>query len=250
MRLSDSINKGHLSAYQRWEMTSFEEKPIPVVDPTPVMRAPLPRVSAQEIAQIKEQARQEGYATGLEESHQIGYDAGLLDGQEALQLQQDTFEMLTKQFIATRRTADQVLAQDVLDFALHFTQAMLKHALIIDPALVIPIIQHAITTLPSIQQPAQLFLHPDDAHLVRHKIGSELSASGWSILNEGQLHRGDCRIETANNQINATLRTRWDQLIAPLGCDTSWLSSSTRTVVDQATDAAATAVSNNTSDSL
>ena len=244
MHLSDAINKGQLSAYQRWEMTSFEEKPIPTLAPAPapVIRRPPPPppVSPEEIALIKEQAREEGYAQGLEESHQIGYETGLTEGQQELQLQQDAFGMLAKQFVATRRVADQVLAQDILDFALHLSRAMFKQALNIDRTLIIPLIEHAIASMPSIQQPAQLFLHPHDAELVRHKLGSDLTAAGWSIQHDLHLHPGDCRIETAKNQLDASLATRWEQLTAALGRDIHWLSSSEKTSGTERTNPART----------
>jgi flagellar assembly protein FliH len=37
------------------------------------------------------------------------------------------------------------------------------------------------------------------------------------------MERGGCRIETASNQIDATIGTRWDRITAALGKDTDWL---------------------------
>jgi flagellar assembly protein FliH len=34
---------------------------------------------------------------------------------------------------------------------------------------------------------------------------------------------GSCRVETANNQIDASLPTRWKRLAAALGKDSDWL---------------------------
>jgi flagellar assembly protein FliH len=46
---------------------------------------------------------------------------------------------------------------------------------------------------------------------------------GWKIADDRQLEPGSCRIETANNQIDASLPTRWQRLAASLGKESDWL---------------------------
>ena len=59
----------------------------------------------------------------------------------------------------------------MLDLALDLAKAMLKTALAVRPELVLPIVAEAIHYLPALQQPALLFLHPDDALLVKNAHG-------------------------------------------------------------------------------
>ena len=79
------------------------------------------------------------------------------------------------------------------------------------------------TYLPSLQQPALLMLHPDDAEIVRAGIGHELDKSGWRIVEDAQLERGGCRVDTASNQIDAQIASRWQRLTASLNADVDWL---------------------------
>jgi len=46
---------------------------------------------------------------------------------------------------------------------------------------------------------------------------------GWHLTDDAQLAPGSCRVETANNQIDASLPTRWQRLMASLGKDSDWL---------------------------
>ena len=103
-------------------------------------------------------------------------------------------------------------------------RALLKSALAIRPELVIPIVREAVRYLPAVQQPALLFLNPDDAVLVNDQIGDELTKLGWQIAGDAKLTPGGCRVETANNQIDASLPARWQRLAASLSKESDWLS--------------------------
>ena len=77
--------------------------------------------------------------------------------------------------------------------------------------------------LPALHQPALLFLNPDDAVLVRDRIGDELTKMGWQLADDAQIEHGSCRVETASNQIDASLTTRWQRLTAALSKQSDWL---------------------------
>ena len=83
--MSRVIPKEQLTAYQRWELGSFE--PIPVVEaeppppePEPVLSVPLP--TAEDIERIQQDAWQEGYDLGFTEGRKAGYEDGYKTGEE------------------------------------------------------------------------------------------------------------------------------------------------------------------------
>lgn len=169
----------------------------------------------EQITAIQEQARQEGYAGG----HAEGLAAGRAEAaRETARLRE-----LADAFTAELRQADEIVSQQILDLSMDFSRALLRSALTIQPELVIPIVKEAVRYLPVLQQPALLFLHPDDARLVKDQIGDELDKMGWQIAGDIQLVRGGCRVETGSNQIDATLPTRWQRLSAALSKNSDWL---------------------------
>ena len=211
--LSDTDAKGKLSAYQRWEMNSFEEPEAK------------PKVAAESIAALKSEmekirlkSQKEGFNKGFEEGHQAGLNTGLNEMQQQLA----AFLKVSTEFNVALQQAEHRVAEDVLDLALDLAKSMLKNALTINPELVIPIVEQAIASLPSVQQPAQIFLNPKDAALVKNQIGEELSKSGWVIVADPHMTAGDCRVETLRNQINASMQTRWQQLSDALGRNNAW----------------------------
>lgn len=213
--MSDPVTKGKLSAYQRWEMTSFEEdRPVA----KKLTAENLAAANKAELDKLRLKAQKEGFTKGFEEGHQLGVSTAQKDMQQELA----TFLTMSSQFNLAVQQAEQIMAQDVLDLALDVAKAMLKSALNINPELIIPIVEQAIASLPSVQQPAQLLLNPRDAELVKNHIGTELSETGWVIVPDPHLNQGDCRIETLKNQINASLPSRWQQLVDALGRNNGW----------------------------
>jgi len=169
----------------------------------------------EQISAIQEQARQEGYLAGHAEGVAAGHEHAALEAARLLHLA-ETFSTETAK-------ADEVISQHVLDLAIDLSRALLKSALTLRPELVIPIVKEAVRYLPVLHPPALLYLNPDDAVLVKDKIGDELTKMGWLLTDDAQLEPGGCRVETANNQIDASLPTRWQRLLAALGKHSDWL---------------------------
>lgn len=206
------ISRVDTSACKPWEPTSLDGDPQAPHDTLP-SGVKLPTID--EITAIQEQARQEGY--------QAGHAEGYAHGQQKAAEEAQRLHALAGAFAAEVNQADALISQQLLDLALDLARAILKTALAVQPELVLPIVREAVRYLPSLQQPARLALHPDDAALVTEKIGAELEKAGWQITLDAHLERGGCRVDTASNQIDATLPTRWQRLTAALGKETDWL---------------------------
>lgn len=199
-----------------WEMASFEGDPHSVKKSH---HAGIALPTIEQISGIQEQARQEGYNAG----HAEGLARGYGEGQQKAALEAIRLSKLAGAFTAAIGKADETIAQHILDLSLDFAHALLKSALTIRPELVIPIVKEAVRYLPVLHQPALLFLNPSDALLVKARIGDELEKMGWQIADDGQLEPGGCRVETASNQIDASLPTRWQRLTAALSKNSDWL---------------------------
>ncbi|MFZ6861201.1 flagellar assembly protein FliH [Undibacterium sp. Ji67W] len=226
--MSSALLKKDVSAYQRWELASFgETRPSHIAaaqaQSTPAI--PVPVISQEEIDQIKENARNEGYATGYQEA----YEKGLREGQAAgLQAAEDTMKPeiqsmqdLARNFIIEIDAAGKSTGQELLDLAISLAENMLKTKLALDHNAILPIVEDAIAQLPSVQQPANILLNPLDAVTIKNTMGEVLNSDGWRIVSDAQLARGDCKIETAYNLVDASIETRWNRLTEFLHSNTS-----------------------------
>jgi flagellar assembly protein FliH len=235
--------------FKRWEMTSFGDERASAVaerqaldaaaaaaqaqelaarralEPAPAPAAPT--IGEEELAAIREAARQQGYAEGREAGHAAGhasgYDEGLAMGRAEAAAELTQLQALAADFGNAVTAADEAIAADVLELALHLAKNMVRTAFEVRPELILPVVREAVDYLPTLQQPALLVLNPEDALIVRGSIGHELEKTGWRIVEDAQVARGGCRIDTASNQIDAQIASRWQRLAHALGRNVEWL---------------------------
>lgn len=207
--MSEAAAPEKLTAWQRWELPSFEAR-------NAVRESELAIPTAAEIEEIQRQAREEGFQSGHAEGVQSGYAEGLQRGVQENQRLAALIGLFEQQ-------VDEQVARELLDLSLDIARQMLHQALKVQPELLLAVVREAIGTLPHFNQSAHLVLHPDDAALVRERMGEQLSHSGWKVFEDARIERGGARIETANSQIDASLETRWKRVVAALGQDTAWL---------------------------
>jgi flagellar assembly protein FliH len=243
-----AISKEHQSAYQRWEMTSFgDERPSALAQraaeaekaaaaarayepPPPQQQQQQPTIqlpTAEELEAIRAAAHDEGYAEGLEagqaEGHAAGYEEGMALGRAAAAEELEHLRQLATAFGDAVTQADEAISNDVLELALHLARGMVRTAFDVKPDLILPVVREAIDYLPNLQQPALLMLHPEDALIVKSSIGHELDKNGWRIVEDEGIARGGCRVDTASNQIDAQIASRWQRLAHALGKNIDWL---------------------------
>src|SRR3569623_204763 len=206
------IPKEQQSAYQRWEMASFGDARLPANAATAAQ-------VNQQLADRREEARKQGYAAGLEQGRAAGLE------QACTQAEQERSQLLAiaSSLDAEIAQAKETIAADVLHLAFDIAKAMLKTALPARPELVLPLVGEAIHYLPTLQQPALLYLHPADAALVREQMGEQLTNAGWRLTEDPHLERGGCLVETASNQIDASPALRWLRFAEALGKNDDWL---------------------------
>ncbi|AKZ63015.1 flagellar assembly protein FliH [Herbaspirillum hiltneri N3] len=224
------IPKEQMTPYQRWEMASFDEpqEEIPPPEEQFVEEIPPPpALTLEEIEAIREQARQEGYAEGQQQGLQAGrvegYMAGLQQGQTEVNETIQHLRQIAVSFGTEVSQTSETMAPELLNLGLDISKAMIKTALSVKPELILPTISAAIHSLPSLQLPALLYLQPDDAALVREHLGEELGQNGWRIVEDPELQRGGCRMETGTNQVDATVQTRWRRIAESLSKQLDWL---------------------------
>lgn len=150
------------------------------------------------------------------QAHEEGFQAGYAESKQRMD------ELITSMQQALQQ-ADQTIAQDLLTLSLEVARQMVQQTLKTHPEILLNTIREAISSLPHFNQGAHLVLHPDDAAMLRDKMGEQLAHSGWKIFEDTLIERGGARIETAHSQIDATLANRWQRIIAAIGQDSSWI---------------------------
>ena len=207
------IPKEQLTAFERWELASFDSFPGGIRQGSTIKGTRLSTVAEPE--NIRQQAHDEGRKQG----HDAGYAAGIQQARsEAAQI-----HALLQDLQDAINQVDEQIAQSLLDLSLEVAHRMVGETLRVKPEVILKVVNDAINSLPHFNQNAHLIMHPDDLELVRKQMGDQLSHAGWKIFSDAQIRRGGCRVETAHSNVDATMEGRWKRIVESIGQDRSWL---------------------------
>lgn len=229
--LSDPIIRANQAsgAFRRLEFENFgEPPPAPVVVPVEPPPPPVPEVvvaepafdapyeiapgiplpTAEDIERIQAEAHKEGYALGYEE----GSARGRLEAAELHQL--------VTQFDQTLSSLDEAIGAEILALALEVARLVVRETITHKPECVVTIVREALAQMP--QQHGTVHINPEDAALVRQYVGEQIAHASHRIVEDFQIERGGCRIDSSGAQIDASVATRWRRVIENLSRAHPW----------------------------
>lgn len=218
---SGVIQKEHLSAYERWELDSFDQSATgnPSIEEAAAAIMPTPEQIQMIRHQAAEEGRIEGRAEGRSEGHSAGYQMGKNQAQEEIQRLQDLLGGLDDEL----QHFDQRVSQDLLSLSLDIAKQIIGKSLKVHPEVILETVQESIRCLPHFNQHAHILLHPEDAKLVKSYLGDHLTNSGWKVFEDELIERGGCRLETSGSEVDATLPSRWKNVLSAISQDGSWI---------------------------
>jgi flagellar assembly protein FliH len=229
--MSKVIPKEKLTAYQRWELAPFEDsggsissapRPGGPIEPGGMdMDAEGVQVfpTAEALEHIHQEAWQEGYNLGQEEGKKAGFEAGRQDGEKyARQLRH-----LAEALETDRLRQDEEVAQEILALAIAVAQQMVGATLSVKPELILSTIREALLSLPTLSGHHRVVVHPDNAQMVREWLDQEHNHLSWKIVEDNQLESGGFKFESAHSELDASMQTRWREIVECLGASAEWL---------------------------
>jgi len=163
-------------------------------------------VTARQLEEIQEQARQEGFQQGLQEGRETG--------QEELLSRARQLEQILKTLDKPLEELDNSVEQQLAQLAMLVARQLVRRELKTDPEQVIGIVREALAVLPVAARDVQLALNPEDAGIVREALSLHEGEQAIRIVEDPVQSRGGCRVMTRTSQIDATIETRLNSVIA------------------------------------
>jgi flagellar assembly protein FliH len=211
MAASTVIPKEQLSAYQRWELGSFD---------APAQQSPkVVADNAERVKQIDARARAEGYATG----HREGLEAAAREAFAESNARAARLDEMLSSLTTDLARLDHELAQEVLQLGLAVARKLVGESLRVKPEMVRRSVEDALRQIAHIRGPVTLAVNPADAPIVRAYLDTAPPTDGWSLREEPAIACGGCRVETPAGEVDATLAQRWHRVTAALGQPTDWI---------------------------
>lgn len=211
MASSPLIPKEQLSAYQRWELGSFD---------TPT--APGPERPAGETAeQIAKRAREDGFRAG----HREGLEAGRREALAQVAPRAAHMDQLLAALQTDLARLDRELATEIVELGLAVARNVVGVTIEARPEIVQTAVEDALRQMAHNYGPVHLTVNPADAGLVRELLQAAARTPGWSLKEDAGMSRGGCRVETAGGDVDATIEGRWHRTTAALGQPLDWIES-------------------------
>ncbi|KML24132.1 hypothetical protein VL10_09415 [Leclercia adecarboxylata] len=213
--------------WQPWEPSDLlcEETTLPSEELPGISESPESDETAlAELAKLRQQAEQQGFARGqqrgLEAGEKKGYEEGfargMQEGMAELKDQQQRFvtrfSHLLDEFTSSLSSLDSVIPSRLVQLALTAARSVVGANIAVDHGVVLDKIRQLLQQEAWLKGNAQLRVSPEDYAMVQENLGETLTSLHWVLREDEQILPGGCRITSDEGEFDATLSSRWEEL--------------------------------------
>ncbi len=199
--MSDRAGKEPADPFSIWQPRSFEG------DPTIAREVSARRRTIHSVAEL-ERLREEAWQEGFAEGRAAGREQGHSELREELLLQLATLRSLLDALQAPLSLVSEQVEKELVALAIAMAEKIVDDEVRARPERIVKLLPELLAQLPSAAREVKIWLHPEDARLIRsHLPDAELQA-GWRLLEQEAIARGGCRIESSQAAIDARLQSR------------------------------------------
>jgi flagellar assembly protein FliH len=150
-----------------------------------------------------------------EEARLQGYNEGLAQAKEAIELQQKALAEMAQNLLKPMQLLDNALIKDVVKTIVWVSTACIGIELSLHPEKLQALLELIKEELPSIKGNKTLHMHPLDVEWICREIPEEAFPGLRTLLvGDTELNRGDFVLNSDYNAIDGTLSTRLGQLFS------------------------------------
>lgn len=207
-----------------WKLSSFElDEQIESTKMSEEVYEKLHREIEPEIQKqaelIKKEAYDSAFEKGYQEGLQKGLDEGLKQGElEARAKVMETIEPKIEQFdsilSALHKPFDSLenqLYSELVDFALHVAQTVIKKNVIDDKDWVLKAVQESVEQLPESSSKINVYLHPDDLAFLQ--ISKPSISEKWQLHESHNVEQGTCLVKQDYSTILNSWIARFEEIV-------------------------------------
>ncbi|MDP3858031.1 MAG: FliH/SctL family protein [Stagnimonas sp.] len=178
---------------KRWQLPSFELPPAP---PPP----PDAAATAARMAEIEAEAAARGYA--------LGELQGRAAGLAAAEAQAARVRAVLDALATPLSVLDAELERVLIAMTLEAARRIAQQELAVEPARVAAVVRDAAAALGSVPRALRVHVAPEDYGALTEVLSSEISGAGWSLVADGDVLPGGCRVSSEHATVNASLDAR------------------------------------------
>jgi len=171
-------------------------------------------LTVEELEAIRQDAYNEGFATGEKDGFHAGQLKARQEADMALAVKIAGLEQLMTQLFEPIAGQDQQLEEAMIALLGQMVRQVIQRELVSDSSQIRQVLSEALKLLPMGAGNIRIHLNPQDFELI--KALRERHEENWRILEDASLLPGGCRVESELSRIDATVETRLNQAIKQL----------------------------------
>jgi flagellar assembly protein FliH len=195
------MERGKMTAWERWEMAALAEA----------------REEEESVAAAAEAERNTGHAHGYAEGLEQGRRAGQAQVLAAAKAEAARMAAVAGAAQAALDALAGSLAERTVGLALALARQVLREELSARPEAILTVVRDALTQLPEPIGSLHIHVNPHDAPLVQSSMAEDIARGGWRVVPDPGVAAGGCHLSAAAGDVDATLATRWKNVLTSLG---------------------------------
>ena len=171
-------------------------------------------LTLDELEAIRQDAYNEGFATGEKDGFHAGQLKAKQEADIALAAKLASMEQLMTQLFEPISAQDQQLEEAMVSLLGQMVRQVIQRELVSDSSQIRQVLSEALKLLPMGTGNIRIHVNPQDFEVI--KTLRERHEESWRILEDPSLLPGGCRVESELSRIDATVETRLNQAIKQL----------------------------------
>ncbi|MBK5539817.1 flagellar assembly protein FliH [Pseudomonas sp. TH05] len=220
---SDLIRARDVGGFDVWSLPSFDpHQPEPEPEPEEELPAQMEEVpldevqplTLEELESIRQEAYNEGFATGEKEGFHSTTLKVRQEADTALGAKLQSLELLMSNLFEPIAEQDAQIEKSLVGLVKHVARQVIQRELAMDSTQIEHVMREALKLLPLGVGNVRLYINPQDFEQV--KSLRERHEETWRIVEDEAMLPGGCRVETEHSRIDATIETRISKIMDQL----------------------------------
>lgn len=186
-------------------------------------------LTVQELDELQQHAKEEGFALGKEEGFSVGKEEGLAQGieegkeqghaqgyaegyaagQSKVNEEVQKITALIEGLTGPIQQVDQQVENQLVEMTLAMVREVIKVELTTNPQVILSTLREAVESLPISEQRIDIYLHPDDIAIIEQHYSKEAQQERkWHLIAEPQLSVGDIQVICHQSQVDYNMQQR------------------------------------------
>ena len=162
----------------------------------------------QGLQQGQEEGQREGYAQGRLEGLAQGREDGRAEGRQIFETASQPLDQVYQKMQAVMEDFERKRRRELLQLVKKVAQQVIRCELTLSPTQLLNLAEEALASMPADQGDVSIHLNPEEYQRIKDLAPGR--AANWRLVADDKLALGECRIVTAQTEVDVGCQQRLD----------------------------------------